>query len=846
MRHWLPSFVGVLCLTLTSLAHALGMGEPSEISPLNRPLHVVLPLTAGDALEAGDITVRVADDGAYRRAGLTPSALGDTLVTRVERVNGSLAVMLDSDRRVREPFMDLLLVVTWPQGQWQRQVSLLFDPADYASAASLLRADSGAAVSSPATTLPARNVTSRAGASSPSEGASWSVDSESGGSEGGIWPATLAVRSGSTLFSLADTLAALGVSRQAAMLALYEANPSAFVDADIDRLRAGTLLDVPARSDIADIEASAARARLSALRPSRGGAGGSETRGGEALGAADGDTGPEVAAGTAMASLQRRLTSLSAEAERQRAAISALTAERDRLRASLAGNAATGGPSEAGSALSAQAVSAADTLAVASLDRRGGANLQAVNSGESSGASAGESTMSDASSAPGDSAGLPSPVRAAEASTSAPLPTASSASWLGLLAEQTPWLGAALLLVLLLFWWRQRRSQDEARDRPQVRAVAAESSETAAGPMAAPRASRDNSRSGTGGALDVDSASISQADIYIAYGRHAEARDWLRQKLDKREDARLRLSLLRALGELREMDAMEDALMAMGEGATRQQRQQGQEIVDTYRARYVDESWEEAVGEEAGHSDLFTGDEVDRSQDLTGADTHAAEPTSQGVDVSSLSESRDPVDSLFDSAQETGPESQPEPEPEPEPQAPAQTDSASRPEPVSLPAAAPDLAFEAEPIPEGPIPPHQASSADDDGSRRDASATIDYEPPTLEFESASSRLDVASRESQAKEADAPAPSVDFTSLSLRPLSGVDSVSDSSTGEHGAAFTLEDPAAPGVDDESGSSASWNTRGNETPGKGDERRRVPPAEWEIEEVEFETAHQDNGRP
>ncbi|WP_322527642.1 FimV/HubP family polar landmark protein [Salinicola sp. LHM] len=779
MRQRLTTITGGLCLVLASSAHALGIGDPQQVSPLHRPLHVVLPLTDGSGLEASQISVAVADDAAYRQSGLSRSSLLDTLSVKVVRREGDLALILDSSRRVREPFLDLLLVVTWPGGQWQRDVSLLFDPVGYASSQPLLNGDRGLAPGYPVT----KSVVTQATAMrNPAAGSADDAASATSGSP--AWPGQITVRPGDSLSTLAASLLPRsGLDRQPLMLALYQSNPDAFIDGDIDRLRAGVRLAVPAIAAVTDISPEAAASRLGELvhrtddgRPMIDIVGRRE-----ASGASDPDQ---------LAALTRQIADLTAMTERQRATIAALQSERDALQGALA-------------AVAEPSTTATDTNA-----SDGASGQEGVQGGTPVVSAAAIAAAQAATLSPSrvqSPAGTPSGEKPVTASTG-PAPASSPSLWQRLLGH-LDWIGGGVLIVLLLLWTWERRRRREVHEvvEPvdEQRAEAAEPSPLEASRQAAasmaPRRPLPE--------VDVDSVSISQADIFMAYGRHAEARDWLRQQLAQKENAQFRLGLLRALGELRDMDALEEALAGFGDDATPEQRREGQALVDDYRARYVEESWQEATGETEAEGETAAQDTVEDVDALF--ESQAGRVESGAV--------RAVADKVRPETDEARPDTGVADEPTVRSEASSPAESASRTDSMSV-LFDDDMTPSAEP---------SATSS--------ALAHIDYEAPKLELDAERSVIASpadsvsASLESGNEASSLTMPDIDFSALPLEPKSEM---------------APDDGARAGI-----RSARPEVPDVVSPARGGERRgtlREVPAGWDVEEVEFEPSHRDNGRP
>jgi len=82
--------------------------------------------------------------------------------------------------------------------------------------------------------------------------------------------ATHEVQRGDTLFGIARNAKYEGVSRNQMILAIWRANPSAFVAGNINLIEVGTILAIPARETVAAIQAAEADREVGALLASAG------------------------------------------------------------------------------------------------------------------------------------------------------------------------------------------------------------------------------------------------------------------------------------------------------------------------------------------------------------------------------------------------------------------------------------------------------------------------------------------------------------------------------------------------------------------------------------------------
>ena len=116
-------------------AAALGLGRLSVQSALGESLQAEIEITSMSAEEAANLRIRVAPPEAYRSANVEYNAvLPGTRATLQRRPDGRQFVRLTSDRGVQEPFVDVILEISWATGRLVREYTLLFDPPTMARA----------------------------------------------------------------------------------------------------------------------------------------------------------------------------------------------------------------------------------------------------------------------------------------------------------------------------------------------------------------------------------------------------------------------------------------------------------------------------------------------------------------------------------------------------------------------------------------------------------------------------------------------------------------------------------------------------------------------------------------
>jgi pilus assembly protein FimV len=219
---------------------ALGLGEIRLNSALNEPLRAEIPLISVSADEADLLSVRLASNDQFQKAGIEQTA--DLRLLRFETITGAdgkPAIRVTTREAVAEPYLNFLIEVNWPTGRVVREYTVLLDPPV------LMRG------APPVSQLPA--VTEPAAARPPSVSAP-SISPPSGGEYG-------PVATGETLWMIAQTVRPdSGLTLQQVMLALQQANPDAFIRNNINLLKAGAILRVPSRDEMAALAAEEARA----------------------------------------------------------------------------------------------------------------------------------------------------------------------------------------------------------------------------------------------------------------------------------------------------------------------------------------------------------------------------------------------------------------------------------------------------------------------------------------------------------------------------------------------------------------------------------------------------------
>ena len=129
-----------LMLVAPEGAYALGLGTIQRKSALNEPFNATIKLLSARAEELDSLKVRLADPERFQRAGLERSDILSQLRFEVIQADpGSAYIKISSQQPIRDPFLNLLLEVSWSKGQIFREYTVLLDPPLYDPGARMTR-----------------------------------------------------------------------------------------------------------------------------------------------------------------------------------------------------------------------------------------------------------------------------------------------------------------------------------------------------------------------------------------------------------------------------------------------------------------------------------------------------------------------------------------------------------------------------------------------------------------------------------------------------------------------------------------------------------------------------------
>ncbi|WP_242489934.1 FimV/HubP family polar landmark protein [Noviherbaspirillum cavernae] len=239
----------VVSALLFSNAYAAGLGKLTVLSSLGQPLRAEIELTSVSKDEAGTLVAKLASPDTFRQANVDYTATLSSLRFSVEQRGERQYIHVTSAQPLNEPFVDMLLELTGPNGRLVREYTFLLDPADLRSTQSAQVAPNVAP--QPGSARAAQPNPSAAPLpqserpTGPRQSAAAKITQSTASESTNDASAEYRVRSGDTLGRIAGQMKASGVSLDQMLVALYRANPDAFIGNNMNRLRAGQILSVP-------------------------------------------------------------------------------------------------------------------------------------------------------------------------------------------------------------------------------------------------------------------------------------------------------------------------------------------------------------------------------------------------------------------------------------------------------------------------------------------------------------------------------------------------------------------------------------------------------------------------
>jgi pilus assembly protein FimV len=222
---------------------ALGLGKLTVQSGLGQPLSATIELTSAQKDELDTLRARIADPAVYRDNNVQyPAAMSRARIVVEQNANGTPYLRVTTSQAVNDAFLDLLVELNWATGRVVRDYTFLLDPPSGTDTQAVEPAAPIRAAGAPASE--AERGTRRPAAAATGAAAS------AGGS--------YTVKRGDTLSKIAQQARPENVSLEQMLVALFRSNENAFDERNMNRLRTGQIVSIPQADQIAGIPQSEA------------------------------------------------------------------------------------------------------------------------------------------------------------------------------------------------------------------------------------------------------------------------------------------------------------------------------------------------------------------------------------------------------------------------------------------------------------------------------------------------------------------------------------------------------------------------------------------------------------
>jgi pilus assembly protein FimV len=249
---------------------ALGLGEMQMESFLNQPLKASVDLLNMEGLHEDEVRVRLATTEDFDKLGLDRAYfLTSVTFEVVPDGRGGAQILLRSEDPVLEPYLDFVIEARWPSGRLLREYTVLVDPPAFSQATPVVSASERVAAVEGIPAPTQGNQEFSSGQTGQSEfDYNQAVQAsrqrqQSAPSSGPLAPGSqYRVSQNQTLWEIASMAKPPGASVHQTMLDIQRLNPDAFINGNINRIKAGYVIYLPSATDISSADLPSALAAV--------------------------------------------------------------------------------------------------------------------------------------------------------------------------------------------------------------------------------------------------------------------------------------------------------------------------------------------------------------------------------------------------------------------------------------------------------------------------------------------------------------------------------------------------------------------------------------------------------
>ena len=280
-------FAAALSVAGSFAAHAAGLGKITVLSSLGQPLNAEIDIVSVQAGEDEGLTARLAPPESFQQQGIDFNSALAGMRFSIVRKGGHPIVKVTSTQAVNEPFLEMLVELQWNTGRLVREYTFLLDPPEYKGPQAVAAAPAQPAAAAAAPAMPAEQPSAPAEAApteptpiqpvpseqastpsqpieskpleaTPAESAPAAPSAPAAAAAPAVPPeAQYQVKKGDTLGAIARQHMAAGVTLEQMLIAIYRANPDAFIRDNVNLVRAGKILNIP--GEVSDVDPADAK-----------------------------------------------------------------------------------------------------------------------------------------------------------------------------------------------------------------------------------------------------------------------------------------------------------------------------------------------------------------------------------------------------------------------------------------------------------------------------------------------------------------------------------------------------------------------------------------------------------
>lgn len=238
--------LAVLLALMPLAANAAGLGKMTVMSGLGEPLNAEIEIAASKE-ELSSLTARIAPSETYAEQSIERTASLNTVRIELSRkTDGTPILKLSSSQPVNDPFLDMLIQVDWPTGRLLREYTALMDPPGYGDRVG----GSSPEVSAETKQLPAvASPSKKNGVKSATQVTAPRAESPSAPT-----PDSYVTKRGDTLRNVARQMQVEDVTLEQMLVGLYQSNRSAFIGDNMNQLKVGQIMRKPRDEELHAID----------------------------------------------------------------------------------------------------------------------------------------------------------------------------------------------------------------------------------------------------------------------------------------------------------------------------------------------------------------------------------------------------------------------------------------------------------------------------------------------------------------------------------------------------------------------------------------------------------------